>query len=191
MCVYFADHETAMSAVRNLNGTDVKGRPLRIDLADSDPFLEGKTTNRGELDDTSGQSKPRDSGGIGTVPPGVPVPPGSTALDVISNVIATMQPQQLMDIMGHMKNFVHNSPEQARNLLQSQPQLSYALFQAMLMNQIVDPSVLQVSLLDYGVPCFINVAPTCSECWPQRHLKHHDLPHRLPPLPRCLQLPLH
>ena len=40
-----------MSAVRNLNNTDVGGRPLRIDLADSDPFLEGKTTVRGELID--------------------------------------------------------------------------------------------------------------------------------------------
>lgn len=45
------DHETAQSAVRNLNNVDCGGRPLRIDLADSDPFLEGKTTMRGELID--------------------------------------------------------------------------------------------------------------------------------------------
>ena len=45
----FEDHDTAMSAVRNLNGQEIGGRPLRIDLADSDPFLEGKTTVRGEL----------------------------------------------------------------------------------------------------------------------------------------------
>ena len=45
------DHETAQSAVRNLNNVDCGGRPLRIDLADSDPFLEGKTTVRGELVD--------------------------------------------------------------------------------------------------------------------------------------------
>jgi cleavage stimulation factor subunit 2 len=49
--IYSADHETALSAVRNLNNVDVGGRPLRIDLADSDPFLEGKTTVRGELID--------------------------------------------------------------------------------------------------------------------------------------------
>lgn len=49
-----ADHETALSAVRNLNNVDCGGRPLRIDLADSDPFLEGKTTVRGELVDNSG-----------------------------------------------------------------------------------------------------------------------------------------
>ena len=55
------DHETAASAVRNLNNTDVGGRPLRIDLADSDPFLEGKTTVRGELLDSGfpGPSEPR------------------------------------------------------------------------------------------------------------------------------------
>lgn len=102
ICVVISpDHETAMSAVRNLNHTDVKGRPLRIDLADSDPFLEGKTTTRGELEGE--QSKPGPSSGAAGIPQGVSVPPGSSALDVISNVIATMQPQQLMDIMGHMK----------------------------------------------------------------------------------------
>lgn len=36
-------------------------------------------------------------------------------------------------------------PEQARQLLQSKPQLAYALFQAMLLMNIVDASVLQVS----------------------------------------------
>lgn len=51
------DHETAQSAVRNLNNVDCGGRPLRIDLADSDPFLEGKTTMRGELiDNASGMN---------------------------------------------------------------------------------------------------------------------------------------
>lgn len=107
-----SDHETATSAVRNLNGHDVKGRPLRIDLADSDPLLEGKTTNRGELE--GGILGASHSGSHGsnaakqTIPRGVQVPAGSTALDVISNVIASMQPSQLMDIMGHMKvSLVH------------------------------------------------------------------------------------
>jgi cleavage stimulation factor subunit 2 len=102
-----SDHETAASAVRNLNGTDVKGRPLRIDLADSDPLLEGKTTNRGELEGgiigASHSGSHASTFAKQTIPRGVQVPPGSTALDVISNVIASMQPAQMMDIMGHMK----------------------------------------------------------------------------------------
>ena len=86
------DHETAASAVRNLNNTDVGGHPLRIDLADSDPFLEGKTTVRGELLDGGfpGPSEPRSqqhpSGGrapkteafLANLPPSIQFPKGSS-----------------------------------------------------------------------------------------------------------------
>lgn len=44
--------------MRNLHGVDVGGRPLRIDLADSDPFLEGKTTVRGEIVDAGPDPRP-------------------------------------------------------------------------------------------------------------------------------------
>lgn len=108
-----------MSAVRNLNGTDVGGRPLRIDLADSDPFLEGKTTVRGELidsgeprwrererdfDDRRNPPRPQDPNAfLSTLPMGVPVPPGSTSLDTISQILATMDPGQLMEVLAQMK----------------------------------------------------------------------------------------
>lgn len=101
-----------MSAVRNLNGQDIRGRPLRIDLADSDPLLEGKTTTRGEIEggyvtgDNLVFAKPPAGGSASTtqkVPAGVPIPPGSSALDVISQVLATIRPAQLMEVMGQMK----------------------------------------------------------------------------------------
>lgn len=124
------DHETAASAVRNLNNADVGGRPLRIDLADSDPFLEGKTTVRGELLDGSDPrgrwrdhreqhdrdrdrdryDNPRDhpkpqepNAFLSTLPPGVPISPGSTALDTISQTLATMSPAQLVEVLAQMK----------------------------------------------------------------------------------------
>ena len=111
------DHETAASAVRNLNNTDVGGRPLRIDLADSDPFLEGKTTVRGELLDGGfpGPSEPRSQwrpGGRGApeteaflanLPPGIQVPKGSSVLDSISQLLASMAPNQLMEVLAQMK----------------------------------------------------------------------------------------
>ncbi|KZV87788.1 hypothetical protein EXIGLDRAFT_195577 [Exidia glandulosa HHB12029] len=143
----FADHETAMSAVRNLNNTLVEGRPLRIDLADSDPFLEGKTTSRGELLDDGGAGAARWRGAVddflASVPTGVPVPPGSTSLDVITQSLAAMRPPQAYELLAQMKAFIINSPEQAHQLLVSHPQLAYALFQALLLHQIVDPAVLQ------------------------------------------------
>ncbi len=111
----FQDHETALSAVRNLNGADVGGRPLRIDLADSDPFLEGKTTVRGELLDSGypGPSEPRSRGGrsaasdpesfLANLPPGKPLLPGQSALDSISQTLASMPPTQLMEVLAQMK----------------------------------------------------------------------------------------
>jgi len=178
------DHETAASAVRNLNNVDVGGRPLRIDLADSDPFLEGKTTVRGELVDSgesraqwrererddfrtnNGPSKPSHDPNafMAGMPLGVPIAPGSTALDTISNTLGTMNPSQLIEVLAQVKvrlvcmfvvnlylrfagiqAFVITHPEQARTLLVAHPQLAYALFQALLLNKIVDQGILSVS----------------------------------------------
>lgn len=105
--------------MRNLNNVDVGGRPLRIDLADSDPFLEGKTTVRGELVDSgesraqwrererddfrNGASKPDPNAFMAGIPPGVPIPPGSTVLDTISNTLGTMNPSQLIEVLAQVK----------------------------------------------------------------------------------------
>ena len=114
------DHETALSAVRNLNNVDVGGRPLRIDLADSDPFLEGKTTVRGELIDggeTRAQWRERENSRrdkepdnvkdrapfLRNLPQGVPVPPGTSTLDMISQTLATMNPTQLVEVLAQFK----------------------------------------------------------------------------------------
>ncbi|KAL4072223.1 hypothetical protein J3A83DRAFT_4358467 [Scleroderma citrinum] len=178
----FADHETAASAVRNLNNVDVGGRPLRIDLADSDPFLEGKTTVRGELiDDPRGhwrdrhrdrdrdrdrerdrdRDRDRDSRDylkppdpaafLSSLPLGVPIPHGMTALDTISQTLATMNPTQLVEVLAQMKAFVITHPEQARALLVAHPQVAYALFQALLLHKIVDQSVLQATTASTGL----------------------------------------
>ena len=91
------------------------GRPLRIDLADSDPFLEGKTTVRGELIDggTPGPAEPRHQWRgsstqdpqniLPSLPPGVQIPKGLSALDYISQTLASMQPSQLMEVLAQMK----------------------------------------------------------------------------------------
>lgn len=110
--------------MRNLNNVDVGGRPLRIDLADSDPFLEGKTTVRGELVDSGesraqwrerereevggrpgggGPSKPDPHAFMANLPPGVGMPPGADSLDAISNTLGTMNPAQLIEVLAQMK----------------------------------------------------------------------------------------
>ena len=103
------DHATAVSAVRSLNNTEVGGRPLRIDLADSDPFLEGKTTvSSWTVVFRVPQSPARiwwpchrapDEVLLASLPPGVPVPKGSSALDSIQT-LASMAPNQLMEVLA-------------------------------------------------------------------------------------------
>ena len=109
-----------MSAVRNLNNTDCGGRNLRIDLADSDPYLEGKTTVHGEIidagetrsqwrqrekrdgnDDRTRTASERDF--LKSLPQGIPIPPGTTALDAISHRLASMDPAQLTEVLAQMK----------------------------------------------------------------------------------------
>ena len=109
------DHETAQSAVRNLNNIEVGGRPLRIDLADSDPFLEGKTTVRGELMDGGypGPAEPRSAWRTGNraeaevfmanLPPGKPPHVGMLVLDSISATLAGMPPSQLLEVLAQFK----------------------------------------------------------------------------------------
>ncbi|EIW53479.1 uncharacterized protein TRAVEDRAFT_60908 [Trametes versicolor FP-101664 SS1] len=172
----FADHETALSAVRNLNGQEIGGRPLRIDLADSDPFLEGKTTVRGEIidggetraqwrerhgherdrhdrhdrDDSRHGRGPDPNAFLASLPKGVPLTPNQNALDAISQVLASTEPTQILEVLAQMKAFVITHPEQARALLVAHPQLGYALFQALLLHKIVDPAILNRMLAATG-----------------------------------------
>jgi len=84
------------------------------------------------------------------LPAGVPLPAGVGATDAITQTLATLPPNQLLDIMGQMKSLVATSPDQARALLSGHPQLAYALFQAMLMMNVVDPEILQRILAASG-----------------------------------------
>ncbi|KAJ7164912.1 hypothetical protein C8R46DRAFT_1351676 [Mycena filopes] len=152
----FADHETAASAVRNLNNTDVGGRPLRIDLADSDPFLEGKTTVKGELVDggAPGPSEPRSqwrnenrgpegSEILAAVPPGKQLAPGERASEAITKLIASaMSEAELIDVLAQMKAFAFTHPHQAHQLLSNHPQVAYAIFMGLITSNIIPADVL-------------------------------------------------
>ena len=87
-------------------------------MADSDPFLEGKTTVRGELMDSgesraqwrerereeglSRSNRPDPKAFLANLPPGIPVAPG-TACDVITERLGTMDWKQQMEVLAQMK----------------------------------------------------------------------------------------
>lgn len=80
---------------------------------------------------------------MSALPAGREPPPGQKATDAISKTLAEVNPGEMQRVMADMKALVTAQPEQARQLLADRPQLAYALFQAMLLLNIVDPSVLQ------------------------------------------------
>nr|ODN85760.1 hypothetical protein L203_04634 [Cryptococcus depauperatus CBS 7841] len=165
--VQFYDDATALSAVRNLQDTPINGRNLRVELSTDEPGPRrrgpavpgtrpapsagsgvpstggtGYGTRYGDPNASAGQAGTGDVD-LRYAPQGINLPPGERATDNITKTLATISPGQLQEVMESMKNLVTQNPDSARQLLTQQPQLAYALFQAMLLLNIVDPSVLQ------------------------------------------------
>ncbi|XP_015423277.1 PREDICTED: cleavage stimulation factor subunit 2 isoform X2 [Myotis davidii] len=123
----YQDQETALSAMRNLNGREFSGRALRVDNAASEK-------NKEELKS------------LGTGAPVIESPYGETispedAPESISKAVASLPPEQMFELMKQMKLCVQNSPQEARNMLLQNPQLAYALLQAQVVMRIVDPEI--------------------------------------------------
>ena len=76
------------------------------------------------------------------LPPGQELPPGINATDSISRTLNTLPPTQLLDIIREMKAMATNEPERAAELLNQAPQLAYAVFQAMLLMNLVTPETI-------------------------------------------------
>ena len=126
----FMDPETALSAMRNLNGVEVSGRALRVDSA---------STERSEMQNIPGAGGPAGPAGApvgapGAVPEpsafGNPVDP-EKAPEAITKAVASLPPEPMFELMKQMKDCIVNNPQEARDMLLKNPQLAYALLQAL------------------------------------------------------------
>lgn len=130
-CEYH-DEESAASAVRNLNNHVINNRNLRVDFThDSGPSNPG-----------SGSGANATAPTIPALPSGQPPPPNMSATDAIGKTLSTIPPHTLMDVLTQLKGVVMNTPEQAEVLLKQSPQLAYAVFQAMLLMDVIDAQML-------------------------------------------------
>lgn len=127
----YKDQETALSAMRNLNGYEIGGRMLRVDNA---------CTEKSRLEMQSLLQGPpvENQYGDAVVPEKAP--------EAISKAVASLPPEQMFELMKQMKICVQNNPTEARNMLLQNPQLAYALLQAQVVMRIVDPAT-AVSML--------------------------------------------
>ncbi|EMR10177.1 hypothetical protein PNEG_01451 [Pneumocystis murina B123] len=164
----YPDIATASAAVRNLNNHDINGRQLRVDFAESDPAQDNNRRQQQvtQHEEISSQTK---SDILPMLPQGTAPPPGVSAVDAISRTLSTLPPLQLLDIISQLKALVHINPEQAHALLLQSPQLSYAVFQAMLMMNLVEANVLHKVIASTGHPQVSPPVNTVSYTQPQQN----------------------
>ncbi|CZT11305.1 related to cleavage stimulation factor 64K chain [Rhynchosporium agropyri] len=158
--VEFPDSDSAASAVRNLNDHEIMNRKLRVDFS-----------NDGDSDDTAApagyQHQPppmafpmpmqmpsngfpppppnQDNNRNSSIPPlplGVDLPAGLSCPDAISRTLNTLPPAQLLDVLSQMKTLATTDAARATELLNQAPQLSYAIFQALLLMGLVSTEAL-------------------------------------------------
>ncbi|KAF2268536.1 hypothetical protein CC78DRAFT_613238 [Lojkania enalia] len=141
----FADADAAASAVRNLNDYELMGRKLRVDWSNDNGAGDAAPSNYNAAPPTNGQPEvvpiPQ-AGTLPPLPPGVDLPLNVTCPDAISRTLNTLPPPQLLDILSQMKGLVMTDPGRATELLRQAPQLSYAIFQALLLLNLADTAVL-------------------------------------------------
>ncbi|KAJ1327291.1 hypothetical protein BSLG_005200 [Batrachochytrium salamandrivorans] len=96
-------HETAASAVRNLNNYEISGRPLRVAFADADKEAgpDGGPVNWSEEDSRRGV--PGNTAALGATPR---VLQGVTSSEAIAQAVASFQASQLTELLGHLKRIL-------------------------------------------------------------------------------------
>lgn len=139
----FSDADSAASAVRNLNDHEIQGRKIRVDWPhnnekDSVPQDYSQVNSSNEMPGGAPGGPPA----LPPLPPGVDLPPNLKCADAISNTLKTLPPPQLLDILSQMKTLTMSDPETAKRLMKEAPQLAYAIFQALVLMNLVDPNVL-------------------------------------------------
>jgi cleavage stimulation factor subunit 2 len=133
----YPDSETAGSAIRNLNGFDVGGRHLKVDYADSE-MPSAAPSGHSQSMFHQGFQQP-----FQQLPQEQQQHVYANSLEEINATLAGMSNQQLIDLISQAKALAIANPEQARLMLQSNPQMTFALFQAMLQTNLVEQRVVQ------------------------------------------------
>ena len=134
----FIDADSAASAVRNLNDYEIQGRKIRVDWPHNNDKNAQSNDTPAQPDSTNGQPIQV----LPPLPPGVDLQPNLKCTDAISQTLNTLPPNQLLDVLTQMKSLAISDPHKAAELLKAAPQLSYAIFQALILMGLVDPKVL-------------------------------------------------
>jgi len=86
---------------------------------------------------------------MGSVPPASQFPPNPATLEAateaVTKTLQGMTTNELYDLMAQTKLLIQRDPDQAKEILSSNPQLSYAFMQILLMLSLVRYEEVQVT----------------------------------------------
>ena len=177
----FSDADSAASAVRNLNDHEIQGRKIRVDWPhnnekDSVPQDYSQVNSANDMAGGATGGPPA----LPPLPPGVDLPPNLKCADAISNTLKTLPPPQLLDILSQMKTLTMSDPETAKRLMKEAPQLAYAIFQALVLMNLVDPNVL-ATVVEQNVQASSSQIPLQQQQPPQQ--QQQQQPPQMPQQP--------
>ncbi|CAG8091869.1 unnamed protein product [Penicillium nalgiovense] len=167
----FADADAAASAVRNLNDHEVMGRKIRVDWPhnnekDSVPPDYSQQSQPMMNQDSIQQQQISGSAPLPPLPPGVELPPQIDCPNAISHTLASLPPNQLLDVLTQMKSLAVADPARATELLRQAPQLAYAVFQALLLMNLVEYQLLGSIVEQAAQPPQVAPQPTPQQFQP-------------------------
>ena len=159
----FADADAAASAVRNLNDYEIMGRKIRVDWPhnnEKDSMPDDYSQPAAPIPSQDTQMGAQQSAvPLPPLPPGVELPPHLDCPNAISQTLSSLPPNQLLDVLTQMKSLVMTDPARATELLRQAPQLAYAIFQALLLMNLVDYSTLGSVVEQAAQPAPATAAP--------------------------------
>ena len=102
--------------MRNLSGYELNGRTLRVDNAANERAREEIRNLQLSV-------------GVSFESPYGPEIDPEKVPETISKTVASLPPEQMFELAKEMKQCIQTNPNEARNMLLQNPQLSYALLQ--------------------------------------------------------------
>ena len=109
--VEFADPQTALSAIRNMNDYELNGRRLRVNYSNS--------SNLEQLAGQLGMQAPQSNNNN--------KPSVSTGTSAVAESLKNMSKAEMYDVVAKLKEMADRDPDEARRLLSGHPQLPEAL----------------------------------------------------------------
>lgn len=128
--VRYGDHETASSAVRNLNYMSIGNRHLKCAFSSDNQSFPDSTSI------TNGANK------LPPLPLGTQLFPGQTAQQAISSSLSTLDQQSAYQLMKEAKRMSTENPTLMKKLLDQCPQLSHALVETSLLANITNKDLI-------------------------------------------------